>query len=269
MFLRRLFAFVMRDFLSDVSYRFAFFFNIASILFSVLTFFFIARLFNHGVNPYLKEYGGHYFPFVLIGIAFSGYLTAGLRGFSDALRNEQLMGTLEMVLLTPTRLSTMLVSQTLWKFLQATMNIFLYFMIGILFLNVNFERGGLFAALIILLLTITSSCSLGMMAAGFIMMFKKGDPVTWAFITASSLLGGVFYPIAVLPEFLQKLALLLPITHSLNGLRGALLTGSSFSELTVPIGVLTIFTLGLMPTGILTFTYAVRRAKQEGTLVYY
>ena len=179
------------------------------------------------------------------------------------------MGTLEMILLTPTRLSTLLMSQTLWKFLQATMNIFLYLIIGMLFLKVDLETGGVFAALIILLLTITSSCGLGILAAGFIMMFKKGDPVTWVFITLSSLLGGVFYPISVLPEFLQKLALFLPITHSLEGLRGALLAGSSFSELAVHIGALTIFTLGFIPIGILTFTYAVRKVKSEGTLVYY
>ncbi len=267
--MRRLFAFVKRDFLSDVSYRFAFFFNLASILFSVLTFFFIAKLFSHSVNPYLNEYGGRYFPFVLIGIAFSGYLTAGLRGFSDALRNEQLIGTLEMILLTPTRLSTMLISQTLWKFLQATLNIFLYLIIGVLFLQVNIEMRGLFAALIILVLTVTSSGSLGIIAAAFIMIFKKGDPITWLFITASSLLGGVFYPVAVLPEFLQKLAVLLPITHSLKGLRGALLAGRSFDDLSLHIGMLALFSIIFIPVGIVTFAYAVKRAKREGTLVYY
>jgi ABC-2 type transport system permease protein len=267
--LRRLFAFVKRDFLCDVSYRFAFIFNVAGIFFSVITFFYISKLFSHSVNPYLNEYGGQYFPFVLIGIAFSGYLSAGLRSFSDALRNEQVMGTLEMILLTPTRLSTMLISQTLWKFLQATMNIFLYLIIGILFLQVNLEMKGMFAAFIILILTVTSSGSLGIIAAAFIMIFKKGDPITWLFITASSLLGGVFYPITVLPEFLQKLAVLLPITHSLKGLRGALLAGHSYIDLSVHMGALVLFTIIFMPLGILTFAYAVKRAKKEGSLVYY
>lgn len=269
MFIHRALAFVKRDFLNDVSYRFNFIFNILGILFSVLTFFFIAKLFGDKVNPYLESYGGEYFPFVLIGIAFYGYFSVGLRSFSDALRNEQMMGTLEMILLTPTRLSTMLISQSLWKFLQATLNIFVYLLIGILLLKVNIELTGLFSALVILILTITSSGSLGIIAAGFIMIFKKGDPVTWIFITVSSLLGGIYYPINVLPEFLQKLALLLPITHSLKGLRGALLAGNSCSDLYVHIGALALFTLVLMPVGIITFTYAVNRAKREGTLVYY
>ena len=267
--MHKVLAFVRRDFLNDVSYRFAFFFNLASILFTVLTFFFIAKLFSRSFSPYLNEYGGQYFPFVFIGIAFSGYLSAGLRGFSDALRNEQLTGTLEMILLTPTRLSTMLVSQTLWKFLQATMNILFYLLIGIFFLKVHLDAKGLLGALIILILTITSSSGLGIMAAGFVMIFKKGDPVTWLFITSSSLLGGVYYPVTVLPEPLQKLSLFLPITHSLAGLRGALLTGCSFEHLSLHMGALLIFTILLMPAGILTFAHAVRKSKREGTLVCY
>jgi ABC-2 type transport system permease protein len=41
---------------------------------------------------------------------------------------------------------------------------------------------------------------LGIISAAFIMRFKKGNPVTWMVATASELLGGVYFPIDVLPE---------------------------------------------------------------------
>ncbi|RJR21282.1 MAG: ABC transporter permease [Nitrospiraceae bacterium] len=269
MFLRRAYAFIKRDFLIDTSYRLFFFFNLSGIVLTVLTFFFISRTFGYKVSPYLEAYGGEYFPFVLIGIAFSGYLSSGLSSFANAIRNEQITGTLEAILLTPTRLSIMLVSQALWKFLLATADIFLYLIIGILIFKVNLKLNELSAALIILILTLTSSGSLGIISAAVIMIFKKGDPVTWVFLTASSLLGGVYYPVAVLPDFLQDIAMFLPITHTLNGLRGALLAGSSFSDLVPHIGALALFTAVFLPVGVMTFSYAVRKAKKEGSLVHY
>ncbi len=52
--------------------------NLIGVFFSVLTFFFIAKLFGKAAAPHLQEYGGDYFPFVLIGIAFSTFLGVGL-----------------------------------------------------------------------------------------------------------------------------------------------------------------------------------------------
>lgn len=269
MFFRTAFAFIKRDFQVNISYRFAFLLNMLSILFSVLTFFFIAKLFGERASPYLEKYGGEYFPFVLIGIAFSGYLGVGLSSFAGALRSEQMTGTLEMILLTPTRISTFLISQALWRFLRTSVNVLIYLLMGIFFFKVGLKINQILPALVVLILTITSFSSLGIIAAGFIMIFKRGDPVTWIFSTLSSLLGGVYYPIAILPGPLQKLSHFLPITHSLKGLRGALLAGESWSALAPNLIALVLFTLILMPIGILIFRYAIRKAKIDGSLVHY
>ena len=71
-------AFIRRDFLIETSYKSAFLMNLAGMFVSVLTFFFIAKLFGKAAAPYLQEYGGDYFPFVLIGIGFSTFLGVGL-----------------------------------------------------------------------------------------------------------------------------------------------------------------------------------------------
>jgi ABC-type polysaccharide/polyol phosphate export permease len=58
-----------------------------------------------------------------------------------------------------------------------------------------------------LFLTICAITSIGFVSAAFILVFKKGDPLNWGFSVLSWLLGGVYYPITVLPEWLQHLAL--------------------------------------------------------------
>ena len=101
------------------------------------------------------------------------------------------------------------------------------------------------------------------------MIFKKGDPTTWLVTSLSWLLGGVFYPVQILPSWLEKLAYLLPITYALDGMRMALLQGHSLYQLRANILALSIFTIFLLPISIFVFGKAVKRAKIEGSLAQY
>ncbi len=118
LFLRKPLAFVYKDFLNESSYKFAFIMQIFGIFFSVLSFFFLSRLFGSAVSPYLEPYGGDYFSFVLIGIAFANYLQVSLRSFSSCIRNAQVMGTLEALLVTQTEIPTIILSSSIYSFVM-------------------------------------------------------------------------------------------------------------------------------------------------------
>ncbi|MFB0534598.1 MAG: ABC transporter permease, partial [Anaerolineae bacterium] len=201
--LRKPLAFVKRDLNLQLSYRFAFFLQLSRIFFSVLMFFFVARIFGGAATPYLDAYGGDYFSFVLVGIAFSGYLGVAMGSFSGSIRQGQMMGTLEAMLVTPTRLSTILLSSSLWNFAFTSLRIIVYLVIGATCFGVDLSQANLLAALLIQILTILTFSSLGIISASFIMAFKQGNPLNAVLGTASSLLGGVYYPITVLPFWLQ------------------------------------------------------------------
>jgi ABC-type multidrug transport system permease subunit len=65
--------------------------------------------------------------------------------------------------------------------------------------------------------------------------------------SVSTLLGGVLYPITVLPIWLQIFSYLLPITYSLRGMRHALLQGYSLAALSLDILALAMFSVVLLP----------------------
>ena len=267
--LKKPFAFLKRDFLINSSYKTSFLFQFGSIVFAILTFFFISRLFGEKASGYLTDYGGEYFPFVLIGIAFYGYLTTAMTGFTQAIQEEQALGTLEAILLSPTKISTVLISGTLWSFLITSFNIFLYFLLGALFFNFPIGKMNIPAAIIILILTIVSFSSLGIISASFILILKRGDPINWLFSGISRFLGGVYFPISILPVWVQKVSLLLPITYSLHGMRMAILMGSSIGDIWQDIFALILFSVIFLPFSILCFKFAVRKAKKAGSLIYY
>src|SRR5438093_910565 len=124
--LRKVWAFVKRDFLQTASYRLNFVFSILAILFSCLTFFFSSRLLQGQDVATLRPYGGEYFPFVLIGIAFYSFLNVGLGALSESISRSQTTGTLEPLLVTPTSVTIIVLSSTLFPFLFAAVRVFVY-----------------------------------------------------------------------------------------------------------------------------------------------
>jgi ABC-2 type transport system permease protein len=131
------------------------------------------------------------------------------------------------------------------------------------------SKANLFAASIVLILTIICFSSLGIISASFIMIYKQGDPINWALNTGSSLLGGVFYPITILPDWLQNLSYILPITYSLNAMRRALLQGVPLADLAPDIFALVLFSIVMLPISILVFKYAIMKVKLDGSLSQY
>lgn len=119
-------------------------------------------------------------------------------------------------LVTPTKVDTIVVLSALWDYIFATFRILIFLLLGVFLFGVNTGNANLFAAMIILILTIICFSSLGIVSASFIMIFKRGDPVNWVLGSVSALLGGVLYPITVLQDWLQIFSYLLPITYSLR-----------------------------------------------------
>jgi len=268
-FFRITWAFLKRDFRVETSYRFSFFLQFISVFFSVAIFYFLASFLGEAAAPYLEPYGGDYFAFVLIGIAFAGYFGVGLSSFADSLREAQTTGTLEAMLTTPTDLSAIIISSSLWSYLMTTIRVVLYLFIGAVFLNVDLGNGNYLLAAFVLVLTILSFSSLGIIAASFIMVLKRGNPITWLFSSISNLLGGIYYPVTVLPNWLLVISFFLPITYALRAMRLALLQGETITMLWQDILVLVIFCLILLPSSLFAFAYAVRRSKIDGSLAHY
>jgi ABC-2 type transport system permease protein len=98
---------------------------------------------------------------------------------------------------------------------------------------------------------------------------RRANPVAVVLGTLSVFLSGVLYPTTVLPSWLQGAGKLLPLTHALAVLRGALLRGSSPAELGGSLQALAIFAVVLSGLGLGLFVVAFRRARVDGSLTHY
>src|SRR5918999_4595942 len=233
-FLRRIWAFVVRDWRLELSYRMQFFLRVLSILIVVTTLFFISKIFTGFTDPRFAQWRNPLATW-LTGLAVLNYFMTGFSSLANAIRQEQMQGTLESVLLTPINLPTVIVSSSAWDFLETTFFSFLYLFFGWFFFGVQF-RGSFFLAVVFLLLTTVVLACLGILSASFAMVFKRGDPFGIFLGAGSALFSGVFFPTQLLREYagpkLGNISAILPTTHGLDGIRQVLIEGHELSQVT-------------------------------------
>ena len=265
--LRALAAFLKRDLLIEASYRTSFIMQFAGIFLSVLIWRFVSGVMKASPDTPGLE-GIDYFAYVLLGLAFFHYLSSAMGSFSVKIRQEQVTGTLEAILMTPTSPGTVVLGSALWEFVVASIKVVIYLTVGWLF-GVAFHFETLPLCFLVLALTVLAFSGIGILSAAFIFYLKKGDPITYLVSSVSVLLGGVFYPTEDMWPWLGRLSKFLPITYALHAWRHALLKGSRLQDILPDIGALLLFVVILLPLGGLAFRFAVRRAREEGSLVQY
>ena len=269
MFITKLYAFLKRDFINAASYKFAFLSSFLGIFISSATMFFVSKLIPGGTGSLLESYGGDYFAFVIIGVAFSGFFGILQGGLPGIIRNAQITGTLEALLVTQTSIPTLLVGSSLYSFFYTMLTTIFHLGLAILVFGMKLGHVNWIGGLLTFFLTSLCFLSIGILSSSFIMVYKMGNPFTWVFGSVSGLLGGVFFPIAALPDGIRWVSYILPITHSLEGMRRSLLSSSTLSEILPSIMSLSIFALALFPLSLIVFRLAVRKAKRDGTLIHY
>ncbi len=269
-------AFVRRDAIDATSYKLVLVRELASLVSTLLSVYFLSRLIDGGgatragsvSAQSLVRYGGDYFEFALIGTALGDYVATSLSGMSRGLRIAQTLGTLEAMLATSAPRWTIAVGSAAYRQLWSLVRVALYIVIGMA-LGARFEGASWGAALIALILSLLAFSAIGLLAAATVLVLKAFEPITALFTGLSWLLGGVLYPPSALPDWLAALGQALPLTHALEALRRTVLAGASLGDVWPSLVVLAAFTAVLMPIAAWAYSAAIHRIRVEGSVSHY
>ncbi|MCX6570660.1 MAG: ABC transporter permease [Candidatus Aminicenantes bacterium] len=264
----RLSAFLRRDFREALTYKFSFVSSFVGILLSSATFYFVAKLVPPG-TPSLGPFGGDYFSFAVVGVAFSSLLGMFQEGLSAVVRSAQVSGTLEALLVTPASIPTVLFGSSLYSLILQVFRTLLHLGVALAFFGMILGRVNGPGVLCVGVLTVLCFLGVGVLSASFILVYKTGNPFGWILGTVSGLLGGVVFPVALLPPWIRWVSSLLPVTYALDGMRKSLLASVGFAEILPDIAALAVFNIILVPASLLAFRLAVRKAKKDGTLSHF
>lgn len=257
-------AFARRDLLQQGSYVATNALRAFSIVVLLVVFRFVGELVDAGPT----RVPGGYFAFFVTGIALASLLTLGIRGFAQEIREGQLAGTLEILFLSPVPPWELALWGSLWSLCRNLAALVAYLLFGSLF-GLGHLEPAWGALLVVTAASVFAFAPLGVLAAAYVVLWKKGDPVSFALAAASSLVAGVYFPLRLLPHWLQVAAQCFPLTHSVRAFRSAFIGGQGVAAIAPSLGILAAFGLVLGPLSLFLFDRAVARAKKTGSLTQY
>jgi ABC-2 type transport system permease protein len=216
----------------------------------------------------VETFDGRYLVlYLVIGTLVWRYLSIIFYWITDVIGMERWEGTIEYTLMAPIRRITHMAGQTLFAvFYSLIFTGIILAVVAVLF-EIDLSQANLFGGTVMLMAGSLSFIGVGIMGSTLPLLFpERGSQMTHVIIALLLLVSGVYYPIEVLPEVLQKIAVFSPATYVLSGARNALLEGTSTRQLWPYIWPTLIMGVVAIPAGLWVFGLAERYAKRTGKL---
>ena len=266
--MRKAAALVRANWLTALSYRLDTFFSFMGLIVAVIPLYFVSGALQPMMAGKIKAEGPEYFGFLMVGIITYTFIQTAVGALHTALSSEIGTGSFEALLSTPTPLPALLAGMTGQAFsmnlLRAVILLVFAWSLGA---HVVWSAG--VAATLILLLIVVSYIPFGIFSAALVLAFRTTGPFPTGVLTLSALLGGVYYPTQVIPSWLEKCSVFVPLTYGLRSLRRSLLDGAPLSASLGDLAIVCLGTVVLMAGSIAAFLWALRYAKRAGTLAQY
>jgi ABC-2 type transport system permease protein len=204
---------------------------------------------------------------LLVGAVVWAYLGIIFEILTETVAWERWEGTIEYTFMAPLSRPIHLFGMGAFAIVYGIIRAVLLFGVVALFFDLDLSNANFAAALIVLVVASIPFIGIGMMTAVLPLISpEKGTQL--GFIAQGLLLvvSGVYYPVTVLPEWMQWLAKISPATYALDGMRDAIIRGDGISQMWDEIWPLIIIGLVSIPLGLEVFRRGERYAKRHGKL---
>ena len=262
--LNRVLTLVRREYASRRTYRLAFLLDLMFGIANLLVYYFISRTLEVAADSNLGV--SSYFAFVLVGIAITNVIGSASTGLAYRVREEQFTGTLEALMVQPVTLTELSAGLAGYPFLFSMGRAAVYILVGGSLLGIDFGRTDWFGFVTMLLVSALAFGSLGIILGGVMLVVKRGEALVGLFTYALGILGGAFFPISTLPDWLQPIARIVPTRFAFEGLRRAIFLGEDWANDAV---ILLLIGIISFPLANYFFARAVDHTRRAGTLTQY
>jgi len=213
---------------------------------------------------------------LILGAVLWSFLSRLFGEIAQSIAYERWEGTIEYTFMAPVARLTHLVGVSLFAGVYALVRCFIVFGVLVLFTSVPASPLALAQCLVVFLVASLGFMGLGLLCAVFpVMSTENGAQATHIIQAMFLLVSGVYYPISVLPAWLQPFSYLSPATYALeacrkllgtNHLGDEILPGVGLGGVLPELGILLLFGVVSVPLGLVVFNAAETWAKRNGKL---
>jgi ABC-2 type transport system permease protein len=204
---------------------------------------------------------------LLVGAVVWAYLGVIFEILTETVAWERWEGTIEYTFMAPLSRPIHLFGMGLFAIVYGIVRAILLFGVVALFFSLDLSHADFLAALVVLLIASFSFIGIGMMTAVLPLISpEKGTQLGFMAQGILLVVSGVYYPVDVLPEWMQFFSKISPATYALDGLRDAILDGDGLSAMGDELWPLVLIGIVSIPLGLWVFRRGERYAKQHGKL---
>lgn len=205
--------------------------------------------------------------YLVVGTLVWRYLSLIFYWITDVIGLERWEGTIEYTLMAPIHRLTHMAGQTIFAVAYSIFFTAIILVVTVMLFSIDLSNANLPGAALVLLSGSLSFVGIGVMGSILPLLFpERGSQMTHVIIATLLLISGVYYPVEVLPAFLQRVSVISPATYVLRGVRAALLEGVGLATLWSDIWPALLIGVATIPLGLWIFGLAERYAKRAGKL---
>lgn len=205
--------------------------------------------------------------YLVVGTLVWRYLSLIFYWITDVIGLERWEGTIEYTLMAPIHRLTHMAGQTIFAVAYSIFFTAIILVVTVMLFSIDLSNANLPGAALVLLSGSLSFVGIGVMGSILPLLFpERGSQMTHVIIATLLLISGVYYPVEVLPAFLQRVSVISPATYVLRGVRAALLEGVGLATLWSDIWPALLIGVATIPLGLWIFGLAERYAKRTGKL---
>ena len=193
-------------------------------------------------------------------------IQTAISSVSGGVRDGQITGTLEAVAVQPVTTAELALGFGTFPVVFAVVRVVMYILIADIIFGLGLENPDWLGFILTIMATGLALAVFGILMGSLVVVFKRSGGIGVIVAFAMGFAGGAFFPISVLPEWLQDVGRFMPTRFAFDGVRSALFEGGAWAG---DAAILT--TIGLLgtPIALLAFKSAVNLAEARGTLSQY
>jgi ABC-type multidrug transport system permease subunit len=258
-------AVAKRDFLLMMSYRFRFVTQTISAFFGLTLFYYISRLVDVGGSITTDDY----YAFAVTGLMTLQVITATLATPSLTLRQELVAGTFERFAISPFGPAAGVVSMMLFPFVYTLAIVVLMLVFAAVVFGLALQWSTAALSIPLGALAALAFAPFGILVIAGVLLAKQATVGTNWVIAGISLIGGLYFPVALLPDWIQWASSVQPFTPAVDLMRHVLLGLPMPEPPWLAVLKLVLFAAVLLPLSFLALNRAVTIGTRRGTIIEY
>jgi ABC-2 type transport system permease protein len=204
---------------------------------------------------------------LLIGAVIWAYLGIIFEILTETVAWERWEGTIEYTFMAPLSRSVHLIGMGLFAIVYGLVRATLIFAVVAAMFGLHMPDATFATALLLLGVASVSFIGIGMMTAVLPLISpEKGTQLGFMAQGIMLVVSGVYYPVSVLPEWMQAISTISPATYALRGIRAAILEGATPADVWGDIWPLILIGVVAIPLGLWVFRRGEIYAKRHGKL---